>query len=59
MSLTSKRLRPVLLACAISLGTLAMNATAQSTGNSPATVPMVAPDATLLSVSAQADCVPL
>jgi len=55
MSLSSKFLRPALFACALSLSTLAMNASAQNAGNDPALVPMVPRDATLLSVSAQAD----
>jgi len=55
MSLSSKFLRPALFACALSLSTLAMNASAQNAGNDAPLVPMAPRDGTLLSVSAQAD----
>lgn len=55
MSLSRKFLRPVLFACALSLSTFAMNASAQNSGNDPAPVPTIPSDGTLLSVSAQAD----
>jgi len=55
MSLSSTFLRPALFAFALSLSTLAMNASAQNAGNDPPLVPMVPRDGTLLSVSAQAD----
>lgn len=55
MPLSRNAVRPVLLALALSLSTLAMTASAQNANTDPGLASMISPDGTLLSVSAQAD----